>query len=89
MPPLPAIFQLIQHIGGVGDEEMYRVFNMGVGFVVAVPPEAADDAMSIIDSSGYRVTKIGQASVDSGRVEIKPLGLVGTLTGGASRFERI
>ncbi len=33
--PLP-IFQLIQRLGGVPDEEMYRVFNMGIGMVVIV-----------------------------------------------------
>ena len=41
--PLPAqrIFDFVQQEGGVTDEEMHRTFNMGTGFVVAVPEESA------------------------------------------------
>ena len=35
----PPIFSLIQSTGDVADEEMWRVFNMGVGMVAAVAPE--------------------------------------------------
>lgn len=35
--PLP-IFKLIQRLGKISDEEMYRVFNMGIGMVVIVEP---------------------------------------------------
>ena len=36
------IFQLIQHRGNVDQEEMYRVFNMGIGMVVVCSPENTD-----------------------------------------------
>jgi phosphoribosylformylglycinamidine cyclo-ligase len=36
---VPAIFQLIQRYGKISDEEMYRVFNMGIGIVVFVSPK--------------------------------------------------
>ncbi len=36
---VPSIFNLIQKIGKVPDEEMYRVFNMGIGMVVIIKPE--------------------------------------------------
>jgi phosphoribosylformylglycinamidine cyclo-ligase len=36
----PAIFQLIQELGRVTDEEMYHTFNMGVGLVLVVESEA-------------------------------------------------
>jgi len=39
--PVPDIFPLIQREGDVSDEEMYRVFNMGVGFVLVMAPEDA------------------------------------------------
>ena len=41
--PVPEIFGFIQDEGSVADEEMYRTFNMGMGFVAAVPPEHAVD----------------------------------------------
>lgn len=37
--PVPPLFQLIQQRGGVPLEEMYRVFNMGIGMVAMVAPE--------------------------------------------------
>jgi phosphoribosylformylglycinamidine cyclo-ligase len=42
--PLPAqaVFEFVQSEGGVTDEEMHRTFNMGTGFVAAVPAENAD-----------------------------------------------
>ena len=38
----PAIFKLIQRLGEIADAEMYRVFNMGIGYVIIVPPTEAD-----------------------------------------------
>jgi phosphoribosylformylglycinamidine cyclo-ligase len=39
----PALFRLIQEKGGIDDVEMMRAFNMGVGVIVAVAPEDAED----------------------------------------------
>jgi len=39
--PVPPLFRLIQNEGNVDDEEMYRVFNMGIGMVVITSPEAS------------------------------------------------
>ena len=36
---VPPIFRLVQERGGVEEAEMYRVFNMGIGMVLAVAPE--------------------------------------------------
>jgi len=41
---VPPLFQLIQQQGNIGEEEMNRVFNMGIGMIVAVAP---DDAASV------------------------------------------
>jgi len=42
--PLPAqdVFEFVQQEGNVTDEEMHRTFNMGTGFVAAVPEDRAD-----------------------------------------------
>ncbi len=39
--PVPPIFPFIQRAGGIATDEMYRVFNMGVGMVFVVAPENA------------------------------------------------
>ena len=39
---IPPIFQLIQHKGNVDRQEMYRVFNMGIGMVVTCSPGGAE-----------------------------------------------
>jgi len=40
----PPVFRLIQKLENVADEEMRKVFNLGVGMVLIVPPEQADAA---------------------------------------------
>jgi phosphoribosylformylglycinamidine cyclo-ligase len=50
--PLP-IFRLIQRLGDVPDEEMYRTFNMGMGMVLVAPPTQTDRILGSI--SGSRV----------------------------------
>ena len=39
---VPPLFRVIQAEGGLDADEMYRVFNMGIGFVVSVRPADAD-----------------------------------------------
>jgi phosphoribosylformylglycinamidine cyclo-ligase len=61
---VPAIFELIQDLGSVPDEDMYHTFNMGVGFVLIVPPEAADEVASRLSAAGETAYRIGH--VESG-----------------------
>ena len=51
LPRLP-IFELIQERGGIPEHDMYNTFNMGVGMVLAVPQEQAEQALSILHDSG-------------------------------------
>ena len=48
--PLP-IFRLIQRLGNVPDEEMYRTFNMGMGMVLLVPPGQSKRILGSIPGS--------------------------------------
>jgi phosphoribosylamine--glycine ligase/phosphoribosylformylglycinamidine cyclo-ligase len=45
---VPPIFRLIQQRGQVSDDEMYRVFNMGIGMVVIIAPEDVDAALAAV-----------------------------------------
>lgn len=70
---LPEPHPLFQFIAeqGVNAEEMYRVFNMGVGFAVILPEEKAEAALSIL-TKHYPAQIIGRVTDNSqGKVEVK------------------
>jgi phosphoribosylaminoimidazole synthetase len=45
---VPRLFGLIQHLGNVSRNEMYRTFNMGIGMVLVFSPEAAQEAEHLV-----------------------------------------
>ena len=78
LPPVPPVFGLIQHYGQVTDEEMFRVFNMGIGFCFVVSPEHADAVLQIAQAHGKRAHRIGFAVRDAAQqVFVKPYRIVG------------
>lgn len=48
----PSIFQLLQSIGELPDEEAYRALNMGIGMVLAVDSAAADEILRKLSGGG-------------------------------------
>ena len=48
---VPAIFRLIQQRGEIGAEEMYTVFNMGIGMVAVTRPSDAEMALSAMEGA--------------------------------------
>ncbi len=56
---MPPFFCWLQQHGNVIDSEMHRVFNCGVGMVLIVAPELADNAVKILQSAGETVWRIG------------------------------
>jgi phosphoribosylformylglycinamidine cyclo-ligase len=76
--PEPAIFPLLQRHGGVPDAEMFRVYNMGVGFCVVLDPRDAGRAIEIAAKHGRKAATIGYAINDPERhVWVPQRGLVG------------
>jgi len=55
----PAVFGEIQRRGEVTDDEMLKVFNMGIGMVVAVPPADAARTLAVLAQAGHRAVEIG------------------------------
>ncbi|MBI2955616.1 MAG: phosphoribosylformylglycinamidine cyclo-ligase [Chloroflexi bacterium] len=77
LPPPHPIFDLIQRVGGIADEEMFQVYNMGIGFCVVVPPADADDVIAIARHHGVEAFRIGRTVRDAEkRVTIEPRRLV-------------
>jgi len=65
--PVHAVFRRIQELGGVADHEMYGTFNMGMGFVVAVPASQAKKAVATLRKLvDYEVKVVGKVSEGSG-----------------------
>ncbi len=60
------IFQLIQAGGGVPEEELYQVFNMGVGMVIIVAADTADEALSWVRAQKQKAWLIGQVAKGRG-----------------------
>ncbi len=57
---IPFIFNYIKKIGKISDEEMKKVFNLGIGFCMIVPPKSAETAVEILKESGYPAFIIGK-----------------------------
>jgi phosphoribosylformylglycinamidine cyclo-ligase len=56
--PAHPLFQLIQAEGEVSDEEMRRVFNLGIGMVAVIEEEMAETALEAIDGEGWLIGEV-------------------------------
>lgn len=56
----PAVFDWLQQQGNVEDREMYRVLNCGIGMVIAIDADQADQAIAHLEASGERVYRLGE-----------------------------
>lgn len=68
--PRPKIFDFIQQKGKIENQEMYNVFNMGIGFVMAVDPtdvQKVQDALQAIGETSYVIGEV----TDSGEVDVQ------------------
>ena len=54
------VFDWLQSEGRVADEEMYRVFNCGIGMTVQVAPGDADRAIAVLSQAGQPARVIGE-----------------------------
>jgi phosphoribosylformylglycinamidine cyclo-ligase len=62
----PNVFSVIQKWGSVTDDEMHRVFNMGIGYLAVTPSDGADAVVSTFASHGYPAHIIGKIEKGSG-----------------------
>ena len=57
---VPAIFKLMAEKGQVEEQMMYNTYNMGIGMVLAVDADKADEAMKVLEAGGETVYRIGE-----------------------------
>ncbi len=65
------VFDVLQELGDVTDQEMYQTFNMGMGFALVVPEHQASEA---VESAGEGARIAGHA-VKEGKVTVPSLGI--------------
>ncbi|AZL85540.1 phosphoribosylformylglycinamidine cyclo-ligase [Aliivibrio salmonicida] len=68
----PAIFNWLQEKGNVDTYEMYRTFNCGVGLIVALPKEQAEQAVALLNAEGENAWVIGKvAAAEQGEEQVE------------------
>ncbi|MDP9011600.1 MAG: phosphoribosylformylglycinamidine cyclo-ligase [Pseudomonadota bacterium] len=58
--PAGAVFEWLQAQGRVSDQEMYRVFNCGIGMTIQVAAQDADQAIAVLHDAGQEALVIGE-----------------------------
>lgn len=66
-----SIFRLIQKEGRVGEEEMFRVFNMGIGMVLIISPVEEKPILEALSDQGEKAKIIGEIAEGKRDVQIK------------------
>ncbi|PYI50038.1 phosphoribosylformylglycinamidine cyclo-ligase [Paenibacillus flagellatus] len=57
--PILPIFKLLQEAGAVSNNDMFRTFNMGIGMVLVVPADQADEAIRLAEANGEKAYRLG------------------------------
>ena len=66
----PHVFDVLQGLGSVDEDNMYRTFNMGIGFVVVVPETAVDATLSTLVANDLDANVIGRIIEGTGTVQL-------------------
>jgi phosphoribosylformylglycinamidine cyclo-ligase len=69
--PRPPIFGRLQRMGGIAKSEMLRVFNCGIGMLLIVPPEQAEEILERTPALGERIYRIGE--IEARKADDAPL----------------
>ncbi|HPC10927.1 MAG TPA: phosphoribosylformylglycinamidine cyclo-ligase, partial [candidate division Zixibacteria bacterium] len=68
--PVPPVFDWLGRAGDLDREDMYSAFNMGIGFVVVVEAEQADQVVRTIERLGEKAYRIGEIRKGEGKVRL-------------------
>lgn len=68
---IPPIFQMIEKLGNVETNEMFRTFNMGIGLIIVASPHHSDKVLKCLHVKGEKPIVIGRVTAEEERVIIK------------------
>ena len=57
---MPSIFQWLKEKANIGDGELYKTFNCGIGMVVITNPNDKEEAIRILEQNGETVFVLGE-----------------------------
>ena len=69
---IPNVFNFLQKHGNIETEEMFRVFNMGIGYVLIVRPSFADSITTKLEKLGESPIVLGEITNGTGKVHLVP-----------------
>ena len=75
VPPVPEVLQFIQRHAGHDNREAYGTFNMGAGFALFVPADAAQRTVAVAQALGVAAWMAGEVIDGPKRLIIEPLGI--------------
>jgi phosphoribosylformylglycinamidine cyclo-ligase len=67
----PRIFGEIQRLGEVADDEMAKVFNLGIGMIVVVSEDEVHTTLDVLRTEGHRAVEIGRVVEGTGTVTLR------------------
>ncbi|HLP88023.1 MAG TPA: phosphoribosylformylglycinamidine cyclo-ligase [Nostocaceae cyanobacterium] len=65
---VPPVFKWLASVGSVNAEAMYNTFNMGIGFVLLVPPQAVEETINHFQSQDIPAYTIGEVVAGDGEL---------------------
>jgi phosphoribosylformylglycinamidine cyclo-ligase len=66
----PEVFRVIQSAGQIDEQEMFRVFNMGIGMILVVDKDCSGQLLEILNESGCPAAVIGEIQTGSTDVQL-------------------
>ena len=75
VPPVPPVLRFIQQQAQMPDAEAYGTLNMGAGFALFVPADAAERAVAVAQGCGVPAWVAGQVEAGAKQLHIDPLGV--------------
>lgn len=67
---VPAIYKWMEEAGKIDNEEMYRVFNMGIGYVLCVTQKDAQKTLNVLEKAGANPLPIGRIAKGTGKTRL-------------------
>ncbi len=64
--PIKPIFKLLERLGKIDHQEMYNIFNMGIGMVLVIPESDSNKALDILNKHNYNPRIIGEVTSTPG-----------------------
>lgn len=63
---LPPVFKWMAEVGGIAEAEMLKTFNCGIGMILSVSADHADDLIAILQDEGETVSRLGTVTAGAG-----------------------